>query len=141
MYRKYFHKNKTNKKMKKINVIFAGALTAMSLLTIGAFYFQVLPMIVLTITYCFSAFIAFAVMMSVYHYNGYDVNIGQYWLAYSAMGGVIIIALLYATGMHFINAHLAESIIVGMSPTTVPVIGLFLGDCGRIIVKDEAPAV
>jgi len=126
--------------MKK-NVKFAGALTITSLLTILALYFHVHPMAVLTFSMCLTMLISFIVMMSSYHYNGYDFNDGQFWFVYSALGGVIIIALLYTNGVHIINPHLAESAILGLAPTTIPVIGLFIGDCGRVLIKNEPSVI
>ena len=140
---KYFH-NKTKKqiqKMKKVNVKFGVALAIMSLLTMVAFYFEVLSAVMLTISICLSAFISFIAMMNVYHYNGYGYNTGKFWFAYSAVGGVIIVALIYASGMHLISDHLTLPLIMGLFPVLIPVIGIFLGDCGRVLFKAESSAI
>jgi len=127
--------------MKRTNVKFAGALVIMSILTIAAFYFGVAASLVFTISICLTAFIAFMAMMSTYHYCGYGYSSGRFWLWYSAVGGVIIIASIYASGMHLIGEHLAYALLMGLFPVIIPVIGVFLGDCGRIILKAEPSAV
>ena len=127
--------------MKKTDVKFAGALTIMSLLTFAAFFFGIAATVVLTISVCLTAFIAFVAMMCTYHYCGYGYSSGQFWFVYSAIGGVIIIASIYASGMQLVSDHLALSLVMGLFPVIVPVIGVFLGDCGRVIFKAEPSAV
>jgi hypothetical protein len=134
-------KQKTNKTMERTNLKFAGALSILSLVTMAAFFFEIAATVVLSISIFFAGFIAFIAMMSTYHYCGYGYNSGRFWFVYSTVGGAIIIASIYGTGMQLINDHLAQSLMVGLFPTIVPVIGIFLGDCGRIIIKAEPSAI
>ena len=127
--------------MKRTNSKLAGALTIMSFLTIAALYFEFAAMVVLTIAVILAAFIAFVAMMGTYHYCGYGYSSGLFWFAYSAVGGVIIIASIYAAGMQIVSDHLAYSLVMGLFPVIIPVIGVFLGDCGRVIFKAEPSAV
>ena len=128
--------------MERTNLKLAGALTILSLLTMAtAFFFEIAATLTLSISIFFAVFIAFVAMMSTYHYCGYGYSSGRFWFAYSAVGGVIIIASIYGAGMHLIGDHLAQSLIMGLFPTIVPVIGIFLGDCGRIIIKSEPSAI
>ena len=129
------------RKMEKVNVKFGVALAIMSLLTVVAFYFELATNLVFTISMGLSLFIAFAAMMGTYHYCGYGYSTGRFWLWYSAVGGVIIVALIYASGMHLISDHLALPLIMGLFPVLIPVIGIFLGDCGRVLFKAESSAI
>ena len=136
--------NKTKNKyriMKKTNNKFAAALCIMSLLSVAAIYFEFAATVVMVIALGFSAFISFVAMMCVYHYNGYDFNVGQYWFAYSAVCGVIINAAIFAHGTHIMGEHVAISIILGLIPSILPIIGIFIGDVGRILIKAEPSAI
>ena len=128
-------------KMKKVNVKFGVALAIMSLLTVIAFYFEVATNLMFTISMGLSVFIAFAAMMGTYHYCGYGYSTGRFWFWYSSGGGGIIVASIYALGMHLLSEHLANSLLMGLFPSIIPVIGVFLGDCGRVIFKAEPSAI
>ena len=127
--------------MKKTNNKFAATLCILSLLSVAAIYFEFAATVVMVIALGFSAFISFIAMMCVYHYNGYDFNVGQFWFAYSAVCGVIINAAIFAHGTHIMGEHVALSIILGLIPSILPIIGIFIGDVGRILIKAEPSAI
>jgi hypothetical protein len=44
-------------------------------------------------------------------------------------------------GFGLIEDNLAISILTGLSPTLAPIMGVFLGDCGRIIIKAQPSVI
>ena len=128
--------------MKKFNKRLAIALAALCAIACAASYFNVLALPAALANFVFSAFVGFIAMMQVYHYeNWHDKNPGIFWFVYSAVSGVFLISVFYAVGFELIMEHPAISILTGFSPTLTPVIGVFLGDCGRILVKAQPSVI
>ena len=90
----------------------------------------------------FSAFVGFVAVAQVYHHEEwhYD-NPGLFWFVYSAISGVVLIFVFYAAGFELIEEHSAISILTGLSPTLMPVMGAFFGDIGRILFKGEPSVI
>ena len=134
---------KLAKEMKKFNKTLGIILAILSIISFVANYFNVMDLPVTVVCFAFSVFVGFVAMMQVYHYQEWatDCNPGMFWFVYSATSGILLIGLVYATGFELIENQLAISIMTGFSPTLVPVIGIFVGDLGRIIIKSEPSVI
>ena len=128
--------------MEKINKKLGIALAIVSVISCVANYFNVLILLAIVASFAFSAFVGFVAMMQVYHYEDWHCdNPGLFWFVYSAISGVVLISVFYMVGFELIEHHLAISILMGLSPTLAPVMGVFLGDCGRIIIKAQPSVI
>ena len=134
---------KLAKEMKNFNKMLGIILAILSLISCAANYFYAMDLPVTVVCFGFSVFVGFVAMMQVYHYQEWstDCNPGIFWFLYSATSGILLIGLVYVTGFQLIENHLATSILTGFSPTLVPVIGIFVGDLGRIIIKSEPSVI
>ena len=128
--------------MKKINKKLAIVLASLCTISCAASYFNVLVLPAIVASFVLSAFVGFIAMMQVYNYEEWhNDNPGMFWFVYSAISGVILISTFYAAGFKLIDDHLAISIMAGLSPALAPVIGIFLGDCGRSLIKAQPSAI
>ena len=128
--------------MKKINKKLGTVLAIVSIISCVANYFNVMVLPMVVASFAFSVFVSFVAMMQVYHYENWHCNNpGIFWFAYSAISGVILISVFYAVGFELIENHLAISILTGISPTLAPVMGVFLGDCGRVLIKTQPSVI
>lgn len=118
------------------------ALAIMSILTMIATYSDILATPVIAVNIILGALISLLIMLKVYHYRGFgEENSGRFWFAYSAVCGVVMIAVIYATGTHLISNHLSLSLISGLFPTILPIIGIFFSNIGRILIKNEPSVI
>lgn len=125
--------------MEKISLKFGIALEILGILSYLGNYYDVLagPAIVMSIS--LSVFLGYVAMMQTFHSGDISFsNPGLFWLTYSSINGVVLICAIYATGMHLIGEQLSVSLIYGLAPTLVPSIGVFLGDCGRILIGKQS---
>ena len=125
--------------MEKINLKFGIALEILGILSYLGNYYDVLagPAIVMSIS--LSVFLGYVAMMQTFHTGHICIsNPGLFWFSYSSINGVVLICAIYATGMHLISEQLSASLIYGLAPTLVPSIGVFLGDCGRILIGKQS---
>jgi hypothetical protein len=125
--------------MEKINLKFGIALEILGILSYLGNYYDVLagPAIVMSIS--LSVFLGYVAMMQTFHSGDISFsNPGLFWLTYSSINGVVLICAIYAAGIHLVGEHLSVSLIYGLSPTLVPSIGVFLGDCGRILIGKQS---
>ena len=125
--------------MEKINLKFGIALEILGILSYLGNYYDVLagPAIVMSIS--LSVFLGYVAMMQTFHTGHICIsNPGLFWFSYSSINGVVLICAIYATGMHLISEQLSVSLIYGLAPTLVPSIGVFLGDCGRILIGKQS---
>ena len=128
--------------MKKSNKKFAIALAIVCVISCIANYFNVMVLPVIVASFVLSAFVGFIAMMQVYHYEEWHSdNPGSFWFVYSAVSGVVLISILYAVCLELVDNHLAISILTGLSPTLTPVMGIFLGNCGRILIKAQPSTI
>ena len=128
--------------MEKINKKLGIALAIVSVISCVANYFNVLILPAIVASFAFSAFVGFVAMMQVYHYEDWNSdNPGLFWFVYSAISGVVLIFVFYMVGFGLIEDNLAISILTGLSPTLAPIMGVFLGDCGRIIIKAQPSVI
>ena len=129
--------------MKKINKKLAIALAIVCMISCVANYFSLMVLPIVAVSFVFSAFVGFVAMMQVYTYQSWawDHNPGRFWFIYSAIIGVILISVFYAVGFGLIENHLGISVLTGLSPALAPVVGVFLGDCGRILFKTQPSVV
>ena len=128
--------------MEKINKKLGTPLIIMSLVCVVANYFNVLAMLAFAVNLVVGCLVGVVAMMEVYHYQvcqGHEP--GWFWLVFSAIFGVILVATFYATGANLMNEHLSLSLMTGLSPALLPVIGVFFGDIGRILFKSEASVI
>ena len=128
--------------MKQFNKKLGIALVIVSILSVTANYFSILVNPALAVS-SFVGFLAGIVtMIQVYHYQpSQDHEPGWFWLAFSTVYGIVLVAVFYATGTNLMKEHLALSLMNGLSPALLPIIGVFFGDVGRILIKGEAPAM
>lgn len=129
--------------MRKFNLFVGIALAILSVLTILANYFNVIPVIITGTTVALSALCGLIAMLQVYYWVEYleDYNPGRFWSIYSAIGGVICIVVLNAMGFHLVTEKFGASALYGLTGTLFPIIGLFIGDIGRVLFRSEKPVV
>lgn len=133
---------KNSKKMRRINKRLGIVLAISGILSGIANYFNVLATPTLVTSLVIAAFVAFIVMMLIYNYQSYqEYNPGTFWLVYSALGGAFFVFAFYAMGFNLISQSFSVAIAIGILPILLPTIGLFLGDCGRILLKSEPSAI
>lgn len=120
--------------MKKFNKWAGIILMIFSILSCVAIYFETIATPTLLITLGTSICISFVAMIQTYHYQPYqEYNPGKFWFIFMVVNGIILVAILYATGLNVIDEDLSHSLLTGLSPTVIPAIGVFLGDTWRII--------
>ena len=128
--------------MRKIDKILGIALMIVSILSCVTIYFNVLTTPVLVIGFVVGIFVMAIAMMGTYHYQSYyNENSSWFWLVYSAAFGVILVGNFYATGIGLIKERLGLSLSVGLSYAILPVLGVFFGDIGRILLKGEPSVI
>ena len=99
-----------------------------------------LPAIVMS--FAFSAFVAFIAMMQTYQHEDRHCNSHtRFWLIYSAVSGIIVIVAFCAYGFNLIENHISASIMIGLIPALMPIIGVFFGNFGRVFLKGKPAAV
>ena len=128
---------KKAKEMENSNWKLGAVLVILSILTYLANYFDVLAVPAIVVSVSLSVFIGCVAMVQTFCYidnESFNDNPGTFWFIYSSVNGVIMVCVIYALGMHMINEQLSLALLYGISPTLIPSIGVFLGDCGRIIV-------
>lgn len=131
-------------KQKKVNVILGAILAALSVLYIVSTLvvpLQSLAKPILIIGLCVSAIIAVLAIPQVYHYQSYDsFNAGWFWFLYACIGAVLWVVSWYLYGFNVLDKMLATSILMGLVPSVLPVLGVFIGDVGRAF-KGEAMSI
>ena len=128
--------------MEKFNKWSRFILSAFCILKGIASYYDILSTPILSVTLGLSAIVSSITMLQTYNYQEYEThNSSLLWLIFSALNGTIIVATLYAIGCKAINEQVCKAILMGLSPAIFPVIGLFLGNCGRILIKSEPSTI
>ena len=126
--------------MEKINKIFGFVLIIIGILSILANYYNVYPTIAVVVSMSFGGVLCIVSILQTYHYH-HDHNPGLWWFVFSAIDALILVAAFYAYGLEMMSEKLAISIMTGLAPLMLPVIGTFIGDVGRIIIKSEPSAI
>lgn len=128
--------------MKKFNKKIGASLIIMSILSIVANYFDVLSTATTVISVILSAFVGFIVMMQTYHYQEHqEHNPAKFWFIFSVISGIVLVCMFYAVGLKLISNQIAQSLATGLFPLLIPAIGIFLGDVGRVVLKDEPSVI
>ena len=134
-------KYQTNK-MKKIDKKLGIALAILSVISCVANYFNVFANPVLVTNFILGVLAMTLAMMETYHYREYySQNSSWFWFIYSVVFGVVLIANFYATGLEWVNKQFGLSLMMGLWPTILPVLGVFFGDIGRILFKGEPTVI
>lgn len=123
----------------KFNKIMGIILGILCFISCVANYFGVF--VFLAIAAVFSLFVAFFAMRQVYQYQkstGY--NPGYFWEIYTICFGFIILYALCTSGFEKTENHVGIAIVTGLIPTLIPLLGAFLGDFGRVLIKSESSA-
>ena len=118
------------------------ALAIMSFISSITVYFDVMTVLTIAVSVILAALISILAMLQVYHHQEFgNQNSGIFWMCYSAIAGVIMIAIIYSTGLNLISDHLSLSLLSGMFPTILPAIGVLLGDIGRILFQGKSSTI
>ena len=127
--------------MKKVNLFFAAVLIISCTISTVANYSDVLASAATTIAVTIGVVIALIAMLQVYHYRqGSNFNPGWFWFSFSSAVAAIMVVTLYSMWLG-LSRQLGEAILFGFVPAIMPVIGVILGDSGRIIIKDEQSSI
>lgn len=128
--------------MRKVNRILAIVLAVICMVSCAGNYFSILAMPCIVVSFIFSVFIAFMAMMQVLNYQGCENhNPGLFWFVYSAVSGVALIVLFYGAGFKLIDEQFSTSLIIGLAPMILPILGVFVGDLGRILFNGDPSIV
>lgn len=127
--------------MKKVNLFFAAVLIISCTISTVANYSDVLASAATTIAVTIGVAIALIAMIQVYHYKqGSNFNPGWFWFSFSSAVAAIMVVTLYSMWLGLFR-QLGEAILFGFVPAIMPVIGVILGDSGRIIIKNEQSSI
>lgn len=125
--------------MKKNNRILATVLAVASIIFGLVVYFDklsTLPVVMVTVV---SGVISFIAMMQVFNYQEWwGSNPANFWLAVSGVAAAILVFSSYAIGFNQIFEHIWIAFAAVCCPMILPVIGVFLGNCGRILKRESA---
>lgn len=127
--------------MKKIDKKLGIALAIVSILSCVANCSGVLSTPLAIIGFIVGIFSMTLAMMETYHWEYYNQNSSWFWFIYSAVFWVVLIANFYATGLEWVNKQFGLSLMMGLYPTILPVLGIFFGDIGRILFKAEPSVI
>lgn len=120
--------------LQKTNWRLGIVLTVFSIVTCMASYFDIAADVVLTITVVLSIAIGFIAMLQVYNMGHWIRLETPFWLVYSSTASVVLVILIYLTGLHLIGERLSSSLLMGLSPMIVPSIGYFIGNFARVVM-------
>jgi len=126
--------------MKKVNRKLVAVLAVMSILLGLAVYFDKLLVPAIVVGTVVSIFVTFIAMMQVFHYQEWwgDGNPANFWIAVSAVAAAILVLSTFTIGLSHVFEQLWMSIAAVCCPMVVPAIGVFLGNCGRVLKRESA---
>jgi len=128
--------------MENFDKKFGIALVVMSTLSCFANVFDTMPTPLMVANFVLGIFALVLTMMKTYHYQSYyNQNSSWFWFTFSAVTGVILVAIIYGTGLEVINQRVGFALISGLFPMMLPVLGIFIGDVGRILLRGETSAI
>lgn len=124
--------------MEKIkNKVLAGILIVLSLLTILTDYYDngFVPVLFLAIGICAGVTVSIIVGLRVHSYRsrfmGPDHKI--WWLTFSSVAAFILVIVFYGLGFDLVTVKLAKSLLIGLSPMLIPILGVGIGLIIRFI--------
>ncbi len=134
---------KTIKKMEKFNRNLGITLAILSILSCVANMFNMLGLPAIIASFAFSALVGCIAMIQTYHHdeNLLCDNHISFWIFYSVISGIIMFIVSCVGRFGWIENHIATSIIFGLIPTLMPIVGVFFGNFGRILFKGEPSVI
>ena len=128
--------------MKNFDKTLGIILAIVSILSCVANYFNVLTTLLLVTDFIVGIFATALSMMETYQHQPYfNRNSGWFWFLYSVSFAIILVGIFYATGLELLSEDLGLSLMMGLSPTILPTLGIFFGDIGRILFKGEPSVI
>lgn len=121
--------------MKKKAKILTWILVGFSILVGIAIYFDTLVIPAIVVGAAASVIVGFIVMMQVYNYEewGWDYNPSLYWSCFAGVAAVILLGIFIAAGFNVMSKQLLPTMVAEACPFIVPVLGVFLGNIGRVL--------
>ena len=124
--------------MRKFNFLTAISLAVVSVLAVVADYFNVFAVPTFWVNVALSVIVGIFAFLQVWYYSVFeDHNSLMFWLGHSAIIGMIIVGVLFASGSNAIQENLTVSMVTGLAPNLFPVMGAAFGFYGRVVFKKE----
>ena len=121
--------------MKKRARIMLLVIVVVSILMGTAIGFDTLVIPAIVVGAAASVIVGFIVMMQVYNYEewGWDYNPSLYWSCFAGVAAVILLGIFIAAGFNVMSKQLLPTMVAEACPFIVPVLGVFLGNIGRVL--------
>ena len=123
--------------MKKKAKILTWILVGFSILVGIAIYFDTLVIPAIVVGATVSVIVGFIVMMQVYNYDdedwGWDYKPALYWSCIAVIAAVILLGDFIAAECDVINKKYLLTMVAELCPFIVPLLGVFLGNIGRVL--------
>ena len=125
--------------MKKNNRILATVLAVTSIIFGLVVYFDKLSTLPVVMVIVVSGVISLIAMMEVFNYQDWwESNPTDFWVTVAAVSAAIIVLATFIIGLDGFMGHLWMSIAAMCCPMFVPVLGVFVGNCGRVLKMEFA---